>query len=882
MVKPLFHVMAVSQLLLMFILAGQLPADAGVADVRERELRPHCVSEVLLVVSADTNRNNRLDPWENCEGVDRAVEGQLKRRIAFAKGKEIWRIALPPGLTVKQALRQKWSNRDNRIVKVEPNYLVSSRATPNDTRFSEQWGLHNTGQSGGTADADIDAPAIWDATTGSASTVVAVIDSGVDYLHPDLNANIWRNPGESGGGKESNGADDDSNGFVDDVYGWDFLQDDSDPSDSDSHGTHVAGVIAAVGNNSLGVAGVNWTAQVMVCRFLDADGVGSTFDAIEAINYAVANGAGILNNSWGGGGFSASLKTAIEAARDAGVIFIAAAGNDSLDNDQFPHYPASYEVENIVSVAATDHDDGLSTISNTGSKSVDMGAPGTTVLSTVPVYETLYSEDFQGASLPGFAGTSVTSSGASNLWGTVQNNIGFGGNVAARGDYANSTPYQGNANGIIVTTPALDTSGRRGVSLSFNFRYQVGDTDTFSAEVWDGSGWQELFSRSNSDNFTPSAYLFDRIDLDPYTNSNMQVRFRWISDGSDNNYFGAEVDDIEIRAIGSDYTNAYALLSGTSAATPHVSGTAALLLAKSPGLSVNALKARLLLTGDPAASLSQTLTGRRLNANNACIATDGLKVISPNGGDIWTLGSGRSIEWISFGGGSTVDIELLKGGVLQSLLADDVSNSGSYSWTISPGLPTDSDYQIRVNDGTNIDSSDANFSLELSNDSCSNAICLEDSALANGSTVGATGTGLTSSCSLGTDTNDVWYRYTPTVSEAVTLSLCGSLLADSTLALFDSCGGNELTCNDDFCGLRSEITYPMIANTTYLIRVAGFDAEEAQFTLSVNGGSGTCGPLCSPPPASDANNDCIVDILDFAVLASEWLSCNLQPADTCP
>ena len=196
----------------------------------------------------------------------------------------------------------------------------------------------------------------------------------------------------------------------------------------------------------MGVAGVNWTAQVMVCRFLDADRVGSTFDAIEAINYAVANWAGILDNRWGGGGFSASLKTAIEAARDTGVIFIAAAGNDSLDNDQFPHYPASYEVENIVSVAGTDHVDGLSRISNTGSKSVDMGASETAVLSTVPVYETIYSEDFQGAALPGVAGMSLMWSGLNNLWGTAQNSIGFGGNIAARGDYANSTPYQGNAN----------------------------------------------------------------------------------------------------------------------------------------------------------------------------------------------------------------------------------------------------------------------------------------------------------------------------------------------------------------------------------------------------------------------------------------------------
>jgi subtilisin family serine protease len=210
--------------------------------------------------------------------------------------------------------------------------------------------------------------------------VVAVIDTGVDYNHQDLSANIWTNPGEIPG----NGLDDDGNGFIDDVRGWDFNGNDNDPFDDNSHGTHVAGTIAAVGNNEYGVVGVNWTAQIMPIKFINANGSGTVADAIEAIQYATMMGARITNNSWGGAGFSQALKDAIVAADAAGVLFVAAAGNDGENNDILPFYPASFDVPNIIGAAATDHFDDLAGFSNYGSSSVDLGAPGVDILSTIP------------------------------------------------------------------------------------------------------------------------------------------------------------------------------------------------------------------------------------------------------------------------------------------------------------------------------------------------------------------------------------------------------------------------------------------------------------------------------------------------------------------
>jgi len=263
----------------------------------------------------------------------------------------------------------------------EPNYIVHTLSIPNDPDFSLLYGLNNTGQTGGTPDADIDAPEAWDIQTGSSSVVVAVIDTGVDYNHEDLALNIWTNPN---GEVPDNGIDDDGNGYVDDVRGWDFYNNDNDPIDDHGHGTHCAGTIGGVGNNGIGVVGVNWDVEIMPLKFLSSGGSGTTAGAISAIQYATLMGANVMSNSWGGGGYSQALKDTIAAAGDAGILFVAAAGNSGANSDQSPMYPAAYDNANIVSVAATDYNDQKASFSNYGVVSVDLGAPGVNIYSTVP------------------------------------------------------------------------------------------------------------------------------------------------------------------------------------------------------------------------------------------------------------------------------------------------------------------------------------------------------------------------------------------------------------------------------------------------------------------------------------------------------------------
>ncbi len=291
-------------------------------------------------------------------------------------------VELPQDLPVEEAVETYEASPD--VEYAEPDYILkpSQTTSANDSYYSSLYGLNNSGQSGGTADADVDAPEAWNTTTGDTGTVVAVIDQGVDINHPDLKNNIWTNSGETAG----NGVDDDRNDYVDDVNGWDFYRNDSsvyDSGDGDKHGTHVAGTIAAEGNNSLGVVGVNWKAKIMPLKFLGPDG-GYTSDAVEALNYAVNKGVKISNNSWGGGGPSQALLDAINRADTAGHLFVAAAGNKGVNNDTTPHYPSSYNSANIVSVAATDYNDALASFSNYGSTSVDLAAPGVGILSTLP------------------------------------------------------------------------------------------------------------------------------------------------------------------------------------------------------------------------------------------------------------------------------------------------------------------------------------------------------------------------------------------------------------------------------------------------------------------------------------------------------------------
>jgi subtilisin family serine protease len=284
-----------------------------------------------------------------------------------------------------QALR---SNPD--VEYAEPNYVIRLESRPNEPWMYYLWNLENTGQyvnGYGLPGSDISAVQAWDTTTGSRANVVGVIDTGIDYTHPDLAANIWSAPRAFtvtiGGVPITCGAG---------THGFNAITNTCDPMDDQYHGTHVAGTIGAVGNNGTGVVGVNWVASMMGLKFLNSSGSGSTSDAIKAIEFAIQAKAilgsdanvRILNNSWGGAGYSTALANEIEAANSADMLFVAAAGNSNVNTDATPFYPSAYTNTNIVSVAASDNRDGRASFSNYGRTSVDLAAPGVDILSTFP------------------------------------------------------------------------------------------------------------------------------------------------------------------------------------------------------------------------------------------------------------------------------------------------------------------------------------------------------------------------------------------------------------------------------------------------------------------------------------------------------------------
>jgi len=295
-------------------------------------------------------------------------------------------VHLPAGTLAKDAIRSYRQNPE--VLYAEPNYTVHALGVPNDPLFPQQWNMQNTGQNGGTPGADIHATQAWNLTTGSANVVVAVIDTGVDYTHPDLAANIWTAPSAFTGANQFGAAFSCPAGS----RGLDVVDGTCDPMDYNGHGTHVSGIIGAQGNNGVGVAGVNWAVTILPCQFLDVNGTGSVGGAISCLDLLdELKGAGVnivaSNNSWGGGEFSQALHDAVQTQMQDGILFIAAAGNgddygNPVNNDAIPTYPASFDLPNVISVAATDRSDDLAGFSNYGRRSVQLGAPGAEILST--------------------------------------------------------------------------------------------------------------------------------------------------------------------------------------------------------------------------------------------------------------------------------------------------------------------------------------------------------------------------------------------------------------------------------------------------------------------------------------------------------------------
>ncbi len=316
------------------------------------------------------------------EDIGRTVEDFGATVISrFRFGTATLLVRLPAGITVAQAAETLAENAG--ISHTEPNFIYRAATIPDDPHFPDQWGLHNTGRNFGTPDVDINAPEAWQFTTGDKDIVIGVIDTGISTLDFDLQGNLWRNPGEIPG----NGLDDDGNGWVDDIYGINTILENAEVLDDDGHGTQVAGIIGARGNNSRAVAGVMWDVSIASCKFLNQFGSGTLDDALQCIEYfRDLKDAGVnivaTNNSWGNHQFSTLLQVAINAHDTRDILFVAAAGNDSQSNDFNPTYPASYPGNNIIAVAAIDRNGSLAAFSNFGAQSVDIAAPGVDIVTT--------------------------------------------------------------------------------------------------------------------------------------------------------------------------------------------------------------------------------------------------------------------------------------------------------------------------------------------------------------------------------------------------------------------------------------------------------------------------------------------------------------------
>ncbi len=354
-------------LIAMLSLAGALlPATASGADGTISV--PYRDGVVLVGFQAGTSSAEMAAAARSAAGEDTKTLGAGTHHFQVPAGSVAGAIA---------ALKKRASVRY-----AEPDYLRNASLAPNDPSYGQLWAMHNTGQivngTAGTAGADIRAEPAWAQTTGSASVVVGDVDTGIDYTHPDLAGNVWSNPGGIGGCPAG-------------THGYNAITASCDPLDDNNHGSHTAGTIGAVGNNAIGIAGVNWTTRIMALKFLDASGSGTTSNAIAAIDFAVqAKIAGVdvraLNNSWGGGGFSQALLDEINKAGASDILFVAAAGNSGANLDRSARsamYPCSYGAATEICVAATDQNDGLAFFSNYGSVSVHLGAPGTNILSTI-------------------------------------------------------------------------------------------------------------------------------------------------------------------------------------------------------------------------------------------------------------------------------------------------------------------------------------------------------------------------------------------------------------------------------------------------------------------------------------------------------------------
>jgi subtilisin family serine protease len=492
-----------------------------------------------------------------------------------------------PGRSTAQLIKE--ISADPAVELVEPNYLRWASRAPNDALFGQMWDLRNTGATvngiTGTSGADIRFVNAWSlARISTNQVVVGVIDTGVDYTHPDLAANMWTNAAEIA----NNSLDDDNNGYVDDVYGYDFADRTSEPSDSGFHGTHVAGTIAAVGDNDIGVIGVAYQARIMALR---ASSDGSSFAdsaIIEALQYATMmkqSGVNIVavNASFGGGGSNSVERAAIQSAGDAGIIFCAAAGNDNANHDVTPDYPSAYRLSNMIVVAATTQSDQLASFSDYGATTVDLGAPGVNILSTKPTNLPSFNSYVQ-QSTNTYLANAITYSGSTPGITAAVYDCGLG--------YPTNFPTAVSGNialirrGTLTFAEKVSNAMTAGATVALIYNNQPGN---FDGTLQNAGNWIPSLSLSQADG---TALL-------------------------------AQLPATAIVVNAEDFTRPYQMLDGTSMATPHVTGAVAFAAMNFPNETVAQRIQRILANVDVVPGLQgKVVTGGRLNLQRL-VDTDG-------------------------------------------------------------------------------------------------------------------------------------------------------------------------------------------------------------------------------------------------------------------
>ncbi|WML58945.1 S8 family serine peptidase [Neobacillus sp. PS2-9] len=605
---------------------------------------------------------------------------------------------------------------DPSVAYVQPNYKYTITALPNDPEFSKLWGLHNTGQAvngtSGSNDIDIDYPEAIQEFTNSDNqqqVVVGVIDTGIDLNHPDLKDNIWTNPGEIAG----NGIDDDHNGYIDDVHGWDFYHNDAsifDAEDGDDHGTHVAGTIAAKANNGIGITGIAPNVKIMPLKFIGPDGNGNTADAILAVEYASKMGVRVTNNSWAGLEYDQALKDAIDKSS---LLFVAAAGNEGVNNDQVPSYPANYDTPKVISVAAIDSSGNLADFSNFGVNSVDIAAPGTGIFSTVPRkkeegaaaqiynstfnykaifngfgFENLSSTDRQSAFNKAVSYLGLTSSSKILL---VQDDESTSGGASFADVYKNLLKNAGLS--YTLKTVATGENGPNFPTLSgydsviWFTGNAIGDvppnltsTDLTSLERFlkKGnktlmlSGQDILYQNEDSSFVTDTLSLTIKgegetsvrvtgVERTAYEGASYSIDYAPYADYiTSNNEAMAKVNLIFPEET--SYATAYAFGDGTSMAAPHVSGVAALLAGKYPNAGPEKLRSIILASGDSLSNLAgKVQSGKTVNAWKALTYNSKPVVSEVSNKDTMVTGKAEA--------GTTVEVKV-NGAVVGSDVSD--------------------------------------------------------------------------------------------------------------------------------------------------------------------------------------------------------------------